>query len=112
MVSTSGPGIFLQGLAVHGVSGELLPGAALDRAVVAAAFDYAERTGTPLCAFLGDTCSTLRLTPELEVRTHACGALMTCPAPSGGSLVWAVHEKAWHFVLSGQLGRQPVVQTC
>ena len=67
MVSTAGPGIFLQGLAVHGANGEALPGAALDRAVVAAAFEYAARTGTPLCAFLGDTCSTLRMTPELEV---------------------------------------------
>ena len=72
VVSTSGPGIFLQGLAVHGASGAELPGgAALDRAVVAAAFQYAERTGTPLCAFLGDTCATLRMTTELEARSHS-----------------------------------------
>ena len=64
VVSTSGPGIFLQGLAVHGPSGALLPGAALDRGVVAAAFEYAERTGVPLCAFLGDSCATLRMAPR------------------------------------------------
>jgi hypothetical protein len=71
VVSASGPGIFLQGLAVHGPSGAPLPGAALDPGVVAAAFEYAERMGVPLCAFLGDTCATLRMAPELEVLTVA-----------------------------------------
>ena len=67
VVSSSGPGIFLQGLAVHGPSGVPLPGAALDRAVVRAAFEYADQNGVPLCAFLGDSCATLRMAPELEV---------------------------------------------
>ena len=67
VVSASGPGIFLQGLAVHGPAGAPLPGAVLDRGVVAAAFEYAERMDVPLCAFLGDTCATLRMEPELKV---------------------------------------------
>ncbi len=42
-------------------------GAALPRAVVSAAFEYAGATGVPLAGFLGDECVTLRMTPELEV---------------------------------------------
>ena len=122
VVSNSGPGIFLQGLAVHGRNGELLPGDPtiqtpdthsvhvescascrvvsgspcrtvfglnarspyrearnavsptpptgrnLPRTVVREAFAYAEERGVPLCAFLGDTCVTLRMTDELRVR--------------------------------------------
>ena len=82
VVSTSGPGIFLQGLAVHGARGALLPGAALERAIVAAAFEYAERTDTPLCAFLGDTCATLRMTAELEVLVwHTFSAVAAADNP-------------------------------
>ena len=40
------------------------------------AFTYAEKHGVPLCAFLGDTCATLRMTDELEVRMYTgCGRL-------------------------------------
>ena len=36
--------------------------------MVRAAFEYAQETETPLCAFLGDECVTLRMTEELLVR--------------------------------------------
>ena len=53
-------------------SGHLTPacsaGKALSQKVVRAAFEYAQETETPLCAFLGDECVTLRMTKELLVR--------------------------------------------
>ena len=72
IVSPTGPGIFLQGLAVHGSAGQLLPGYRLNPEVVRAAFQYATETDTPLCAFLGDDCATLRMHPELQVPLQPC----------------------------------------
>jgi len=66
LVSTRGPGVFLQGLAVHGRDGAQLSDAALPADVVARAFDWAGRTGVSCVAFLGDECATLAMTPELE----------------------------------------------
>jgi hydroxymethylpyrimidine pyrophosphatase-like HAD family hydrolase len=66
LVSTRGPGVFLQGLAVHGRDGTQLSDAALPGAVVAHAFDWASASNVSCVAFLGDECATLRLTPELE----------------------------------------------
>ena len=52
-------------------SGYLTPacsaGKELSQKVVKAAFEYAQETETPLCAFLGDKCVTLRMTDELLV---------------------------------------------
>ena len=39
--------------------------------MVSAAFKYAKEHDVPLSAFLGDTCATLKMHPELEVR-HVC----------------------------------------
>lgn len=62
------PGLFLQGLAVHGLAGELIGGATLPPDVVRAAFEYAEATGTPICGFSGDECVTLgAMTPEIRL---------------------------------------------
>ncbi|EIE27200.1 HAD-like protein [Coccomyxa subellipsoidea C-169] len=66
VVSSKGPGIFLQGLAVHGKDGALLPGEDLPGSIVQSAFQYSVERGVPLCAFLGDTCATLRMTDELQ----------------------------------------------
>lgn len=66
VVSPRGPGVFLQGLAVHGTDGRHLSDAALPAPVVSAAFDWAGRAGVSCVAFLGDECATLRMTPELE----------------------------------------------
>ncbi|KAG2488445.1 hypothetical protein HYH03_012952 [Edaphochlamys debaryana] len=66
LVWPEGPGVFLQGLAVHGRGGRALSDAALPPAVVEEAFRYSADTGISLVAFLGDTCATTRLTPELE----------------------------------------------
>ncbi len=43
-------------------AGEDLPGS-----IVQSAFQYSVERGVPLCAFLGDTCATLRMTDELQV---------------------------------------------
>ena len=40
-----GPGVFLQGLAVHGLGGRQLSDAALPAAVVRQAFEYSQQTG-------------------------------------------------------------------
>ncbi|KAK9806969.1 hypothetical protein WJX72_008996 [[Myrmecia] bisecta] len=66
VVSPKGPGIFLQGLAVHGARGQLLPGKDMPPAVVAQAFKYSLEHDVPLSAFLGDECVTLKMAPELE----------------------------------------------
>ncbi|GBF97297.1 hypothetical protein Rsub_09988 [Raphidocelis subcapitata] len=65
LVSRSGPGVFLQGLAVHGRDGSQLSDAALPRGVVASAFEWAAAAGVSCVAFLGDECATLALTPAL-----------------------------------------------
>ncbi|RMZ57023.1 hypothetical protein APUTEX25_002255, partial [Auxenochlorella protothecoides] len=71
LASAAAPGIFLQGLLVYGQGGLLLASAALDPAVVQAAFEYSDAHGGSLCAFLGDECLTTRLTPELmELHTR------------------------------------------
>jgi hypothetical protein len=59
-----------QGLAVHGSSGQQLTDAALPRDVVSAAFSWAQGAGISCCAFLGDTCATLQLTPQLQELHH------------------------------------------
>ena len=65
LVSPRTPGIFLQGIVTYGAGGAVLAQNSLPAEVVAEAFAYAEREEVALCAFLGDTCATLRRTPEL-----------------------------------------------
>lgn len=60
------PGIFLQGLAVHGIGGELIAGGVLDSNIVRLAFEYAQSTGTAVCGFHGESCITTKMTPEVE----------------------------------------------
>ena len=71
MVSDSGPGVFLQGLAVYDLAGRPLSSPNLPLDVVSAAFRYATRHDVPLSAFLGDICVTLKMHPEIEVRIQA-----------------------------------------
>jgi rRNA maturation RNase YbeY len=66
LVSRAGPGVFLQGLAVHGADGAQLSDASLPTEVVRAAFEWAAARDLSLAAFHGDTLSTLALTPALE----------------------------------------------
>lgn len=77
VVSTRGPGVFLQGLAAYGRGGALVAGAQLDEEVVRRAFEYSLEHGIPLCGFLGEECVTLEMAPELEELHHrqAVGAL-------------------------------------
>ncbi|BDA50944.1 probable endoribonuclease YbeY at N-terminal half [Coccomyxa sp. Obi] len=70
VVSSKGPGLFLQGLAVHGKDGRLLPGKDLPPSIVRSAFQYSTDMRVPLCAFLGDTCVTLEMTDELQDLHH------------------------------------------
>ena len=65
LVSPRTPGIFLQGIVTYGAGGAVLAQNSLPAEVVAEAFAYAEREEVALCAFLRDTCATLRRTPEL-----------------------------------------------
>ena len=71
MVSESGPGIFLQGLAVYDLQGVPLSSPNLSPEVVADAFRYSLKYDMPLCAFLGDVCATLKMHPEIEVCSGA-----------------------------------------
>jgi len=66
VVSDSQPGVFLQGLAVYGSSGELLKSAELPPPVVVLCFEHAMENDIPVVAFLGDECVTLAMHPELE----------------------------------------------
>jgi Cof subfamily protein (haloacid dehalogenase superfamily) len=68
VVGPAHPGIFLQGLAVHGARGARLPvpGGALPPAVVRAAYAFARARSVPLCAFLGETAATPFAAPELD----------------------------------------------
>jgi hydroxymethylpyrimidine pyrophosphatase-like HAD family hydrolase len=54
VVGSGTPGIFLQGLAVHGIGGELIAGGVLDSS----------------CGFHGESCITTKMTPEVEELHH------------------------------------------
>ena len=60
LFSENSPGIFLQGLLVHGKGGEVLDRSFLPPSVVREAFQYAEEENVACCGFLGDTNVTLR----------------------------------------------------
>ncbi|GFR40335.1 hypothetical protein Agub_g877, partial [Astrephomene gubernaculifera] len=66
LVWPEGPGVFLQGLAVHGRGGQVLSDAALPAPVVEAAFSYSSAHSLSLCAFLGDRCATTCMTTRLR----------------------------------------------
>jgi len=66
VVSNEQPGVFLQGLAVYGSSGELLDSDSLPAGVVILLFEHAMENDISICAFLGDECVTTKMTPELE----------------------------------------------
>eukprot|EP00892_Ulva_mutabilis_P006781 jgi/Ulvmu1/4475/UM002_0200.1 len=66
IVHDSGPGVFLQGLATYGPSGEPLRGPSLEWSVVETALQFAEEQRISCCAFLGDTCATTFMTPYLK----------------------------------------------
>jgi hypothetical protein len=65
-VHTSGPGVFLQGLATYGPDGQLLEGASLPWTIVEDCFRYSEAENVALCAFLGDECVTTFMSPYLQ----------------------------------------------
>ena len=65
LFSENSPGIFLQGLLVHGKGGEVLDRSFLPPSVVREAFQYAEEENVACCGFLGDTNVTLRAHPRL-----------------------------------------------
>lgn len=65
VIGPRGPGIFLQGLAVHGVSGDLIAGGEVEPEVVRAAFQFAAASNIAVCGFLGETCVTIRMTAEV-----------------------------------------------
>lgn len=68
VVSPNHPGLFLQGLAVHGMDGTLVGGGTLPPEIVRSAFEYSLATKTPICGFLGDHCVTIGgMTPEIEL---------------------------------------------
>ena len=87
LVSRSGPGVFLQGLAVHGHDGRQLSDATLPSPVVAAAFDWASAAGVSCVAFLGDECATLELTPDLVDLHTTYYEPLAAVAPSVDALV-------------------------
>lgn len=66
LVSRAGPGIFLQGMAVHGRDGSLLRTARMPDEAVRAVMAWARHHRVPCCAFLGDSCVTLEMQPELR----------------------------------------------
>lgn len=70
LVCSQGPGIFLQGLAVHGRDGGLLRTVSMSPEAVMAAMRWAREANVPCCAFLGDECVTLEQGPELQ-QLHA-----------------------------------------
>lgn len=66
VVSKKGPGVFLQGLAVHDWYGNALAGRNLSFEFVASVFKYCEKNSVPCIAFLGDDCATMEMRPEVE----------------------------------------------
>jgi Cof subfamily protein (haloacid dehalogenase superfamily) len=66
VVSKTSAGIFLQGLAVYGPTGELVDGGTLEMDVVALVLRYAMEKDVGVCGFLGETCITPKMTTEIE----------------------------------------------
>lgn len=70
LVSHKDPGVFLQGLMAYGPGGKFVTGGQLDVDIARRAFEFAEQHNVPICGFLGDTCMTIRMHPELEELHH------------------------------------------
>lgn len=70
VVSTSGPGVFLQGLTAFGRRGQLIAGGTLPMEVVRAAWEFAATHDVPVCGFLEEECVTHKMHPELEELHH------------------------------------------
>ncbi|GMH33966.1 hypothetical protein BSKO_01800 [Bryopsis sp. KO-2023] len=66
VVSLSGAGVFLQGLAVHDWRGKAMMGPNLSASFVASVFQYCEKQNVSCIAFLGDECATTKMTDEVE----------------------------------------------
>jgi len=66
MFSSASPGIFIQGLLVHGPGGKVLSQTYLPKEVVERAFSYAEEAQIACCGFLGDRNVTLAAHPRLD----------------------------------------------
>jgi len=66
MFSSASPGIFIQGLLVHGPDGKVLSQTYLPKDVVRKAFLYAEEANVACCGFLGERNVTLRSHPLLD----------------------------------------------
>ena len=66
MFDSTSPGIFIQGLLVHGPGGKVLNQTYLPRDVVRKSFLYAEEANIATTAFLGDKNVTLKSHPRLD----------------------------------------------
>lgn len=66
LVSTRGPGVFLQGLTVYDWSGEACVGPDLSSDLVMSVFRYCESANISCIAFSGDECLTTRMTSDVE----------------------------------------------
>lgn len=70
VVSTTGPGIFLQGLTAYGRDGRLIAGGTLPPEVVRAAWEFAAAHSLPVCGFLEEECLAQAMHPELQELHH------------------------------------------
>lgn len=69
--------------------------------MVREAFEYAQAQGVPLCAFLGDTCVTLRMADELRVRMmRVCLPWIALPA---SCLLCCLLWHLWYDSMHGEV---------
>lgn len=61
------------GLTAYSRGGALIAGGELPMDVVRAAFEFSAAHDVPVCGFLGETCVTHRMHPELEELHHRWG---------------------------------------
>lgn len=67
VVSSRTPGIFLQGLHVFGLQGEVIGGSTLDSSVLQTVLQYSIDTDISVCGFQGDACVTPFMTADIEL---------------------------------------------
>lgn len=82
VVGSNGPGIFLQGLSVHGRQGRRIGGGSLPPNVVRRAFEFAQSNDVSICGFLGEECVTTCMTPKIEALHYTFYEPLAAVVPS------------------------------
>ncbi|GAX75731.1 hypothetical protein CEUSTIGMA_g3174.t1 [Chlamydomonas eustigma] len=115
VVSSRSPGLFLQGLSVHGLGGVQLSDAQLPASAVEQAFKFLQSdqcSQISACAFLGDECSTLSMSPDIRALSDVYYEPLAKVLPSLDALLKGPPVKKILFMASPELIEERLRPLC